>query len=481
MFDVYGTLATWSPDRTVIQSRAAAQFGVNITREAIDAGYAVADTHMAQVTAERPLQSMNDDEKAEFFARFEQMVLDGAGVHVDLELAGRIWDVVTSQNYDLALFDDVLDNLRNLRLQGYKLGIISNMNVSGEELATHLGMMDYIDFAVTSDEVGSTKPSPEIFLEALRRAGDMRPEDAVMIGDQPSTDMAGASASGISGILLDRYHLHQSYTDHPRVTSMDELNEMMASVRNDSQSGRPSGMSGRDGRTSVGMNKTQRLQQWYDENPAADTVLYGEYMHVGANQTILRTGLHDVELSPDSVVLDMACAVGGNGRWLASLYGCRVYGNDINERAIAVANELAEIEGIADLCHFFTADVSAVGLKDASCDLVVSTDVYNMAEVARVLRPGGRFLLSALFKPVSQTAEQMVEDMSQEWGLHLEMRRDITELAQTFHHAKEAEARMLQRSGVITGKQYVQVLNEIINPNRRGGHHLLVRWQKPEK
>ena len=222
------------------------------------------------------------------------------------------------------------------------------------------------------------------------------------------------------------------------------------------------------------MNKTQRLQQWYDERPAADSVLYGEHMHVGANQTILRVGLHGIPLDADTVALDMACAVGGNGRWLASLYGCRVYGNDIDRDAIDVANELADIEDIGDRCTFFAAPVENTGLESASCDLVVSTDVYDMGEVRRVLKPGGRFLLSSLYRH----DDPLPDDLADKWDLELETRRDVTQLAHTFHHAKEAEAQLLHRAGIIDNRQLVTVLNDIIKPGSRGGHHILARWRK---
>ena len=222
------------------------------------------------------------------------------------------------------------------------------------------------------------------------------------------------------------------------------------------------------------MNKTQRLQQWYDERPAADSVLYGEHMHVGANQTILRVGLHGISLDASTVALDMACAVGGNGRWLASLYGCRVYGNDIDRAAVDVANELAEIEGISDRCAFVVAPVDGTGLESDSCDLVVSTDVYDMGEVKRVLKPGGRFLLSALYRHDDPSPD----DLAARWELELETRRDVTQLAHTFHHAKEAEAQLLHRAGIIDNRQLVTVLNDIIKPGSRGGHHILARWRK---
>ena len=46
LFDVYGTLATWYPDRFVLHQRAASKFGIEVTQEGIDAGYAVAEAYM---------------------------------------------------------------------------------------------------------------------------------------------------------------------------------------------------------------------------------------------------------------------------------------------------------------------------------------------------------------------------------------------------------------------------------------------------
>ena len=220
------------------------------------------------------------------------------------------------------------------------------------------------------------------------------------------------------------------------------------------------------------MNKTQRLQRWYDDNETADSLLFGEFMHLGANQTILTVGLHGVEPDQDSVILDLACAVGGNARWLASLFNCTVFGNDIDQDAIATANDLASIEGVADRCNFIVAPVENTGLEDSSIDLVVSTDIYDIEEVVRVLKPGGRFLLSALFRLGAETPDEIAATH----GLEVELRRDITELAQTFLHSKEEEALLLQKSNIITDRQLITVINNALR--RRGGHHMLVRWRK---
>lgn len=223
------------------------------------------------------------------------------------------------------------------------------------------------------------------------------------------------------------------------------------------------------------LNKTQRLQQWFEAHPRWDNASYGEFMHVGANQTIFRIVLQDLEIGPGTVVLDTACAVGGNARWLASLYGCRVYGNDIDTDAIAVANDLAEIEEIADLCTFVEAPVDALPFEDGKFDVVISTDVFDIAEVKRVLKSGGHFVVSTLVEDQDATFKSLADD----WGLVQESGQDVTSLAFAFHRAKESEAQLLLQAGMIPARSLVDIMNENISPYTRGARHFLMRLRKP--
>jgi FMN phosphatase YigB (HAD superfamily) len=50
-----------------------------------------------------------------------------------------------------------------------------------------------------SDEVGVTKPRPEMFLTALRALGS-KPGDAAHVGDLRLTDIAGARALGMRAV-----------------------------------------------------------------------------------------------------------------------------------------------------------------------------------------------------------------------------------------------------------------------------------------
>ncbi|QZT36353.1 YjjG family noncanonical pyrimidine nucleotidase [Halosquirtibacter xylanolyticus] len=59
----------------------------------------------------------------------------------------------------------------------------------------------FVDHVVTSEEVGSPKPSPKIFQHALSCA-NTRKADAIMIGDSLEADVKGALAMGIPTIYF---------------------------------------------------------------------------------------------------------------------------------------------------------------------------------------------------------------------------------------------------------------------------------------
>lgn len=221
-------------------------------------------------------------------------------------------------------------------------------------------------------------------------------------------------------------------------------------------------------------NKTQRLQQWFDERPRWDHASYGEFMHIGANQTIFRIALQEQQIDAGTMVLDTACAVGGNARWMASLYGCQVYGNDIDEEALTVARDLSEIENISELCTFVKAKVEDLPFDDEMFDMVVTTDVFDPPEVRRVLKLGGSFIAISLFEDPKVSPLQL----SEEWGLELEVSLDVTDLAFAFNRAKETEARLLHESDMIGARELIEIMNESIAPYTRGGRHYIMRLRK---
>ena len=65
----------------------------------------------------------------------------------------------------------------------------------------HSGLAKYFTHTLISEEVGINKPQPGIFEIALQRNG-ITADEAVMVGDSYSSDIAGAKAAGIDQIWI---------------------------------------------------------------------------------------------------------------------------------------------------------------------------------------------------------------------------------------------------------------------------------------
>ena len=221
-FDMYGTLAGFSPSRYEIQSRACADFGIQVTPEGILKGYAAADAYMSEENAVRPMRLRDAAGRDQLLAEYQRRVLEGSGVTVTAQRALEIFRRVRQMPYSLAPFDDVAPVLEQLKARGLTLGLISNIDREGSELAESLGLTPYLDFTVTSSEANAEKPHPAIFRVALGKAG-AEPEEAMHVGDQPTSDVEGALGAGISPVLVDRDGNHVGFDRCPRIESLLEL------------------------------------------------------------------------------------------------------------------------------------------------------------------------------------------------------------------------------------------------------------------
>jgi HAD superfamily hydrolase (TIGR01509 family) len=94
--------------------------------------------------------------------------------------------------------------LQALRKRGWAVVVVTNNLVSEQRLKlARIGLTDVVDHLVTSEEVGVSKPQPEIFHHALAAAGAAS-SDAVMLGDAWGADVEGARGVGIRPVWLNR-------------------------------------------------------------------------------------------------------------------------------------------------------------------------------------------------------------------------------------------------------------------------------------
>jgi ubiquinone/menaquinone biosynthesis C-methylase UbiE len=112
----------------------------------------------------------------------------------------------------------------------------------------------------------------------------------------------------------------------------------------------------------------------------------------------LRRALPFLQVRPGQRLLDVACGAGHTGLYFAKL-GMDVTMTDVSTGMLAQARALAEGEGV--VAEFFAAPAEKLPFADGVFDLVTcrvaahhfSCPASFVMESARVLKPGGRFLV----------------------------------------------------------------------------------------
>jgi len=95
--------------------------------------------------------------------------------------------------------------LTALAAAGLQLAVASNAGASDAELMgqalARVGLRRFFAHLWTSKELGASKPAPEFFCEAARRAG-VEPHECVMVGNDYGRDIVGAKAVGMHTVWL---------------------------------------------------------------------------------------------------------------------------------------------------------------------------------------------------------------------------------------------------------------------------------------
>jgi sarcosine/dimethylglycine N-methyltransferase len=128
----------------------------------------------------------------------------------------------------------------------------------------------------------------------------------------------------------------------------------------------------------------------------------------GAAATVRLITLLDAK--PDWRVLDIGSGLGGPARMLNDRSGASVDGLELTPAFIAAAQDFSRRTGQADTVQFHQASTDGIPFADATFDAAwhihTSMHIPDKArfyrEVARVLKPGGRF---AMYDPVAGSGE----------------------------------------------------------------------------
>ncbi len=178
------------------------------------------EARLAAIEDLRQHPELDHDEA--IWVRFTEDIVRGMGGGGSAsigEIAGKIvrrWEEAAQ----FELYDDVLPVLDELRRSGLRLGLISNTSRDLGAFVRHFALE--VDAWLASGSYGKVKPSPLIFRAALELVG-CEPEAALMVGDSPRDDIAGARTVGMRALLLDRAGLYPDALE--RIESLTELPE----------------------------------------------------------------------------------------------------------------------------------------------------------------------------------------------------------------------------------------------------------------
>ena len=134
------------------------------------------------------------------------------------------WDALLERIGAAGPADGAAEVLDALRAHGVRIGVGSDMTADWQfRKLERLGLLDRIDFAVTSEEAGVEKPAPGFFALCLEKAG-CAPGECAFVGDNLRKDALGALAAGMRGFWLQPDPAKRAERpDVPSVASLRDL------------------------------------------------------------------------------------------------------------------------------------------------------------------------------------------------------------------------------------------------------------------
>ncbi|GAB4158038.1 MAG: HAD family hydrolase [Candidatus Dojkabacteria bacterium] len=146
-------------------------------------------------------------------AIYFQQLVETLDIHTDFDLIFKLYDAYYNYVYkNMKLYPYALELIQWLKETDRKIIIVSDGNTHVRiNKINALGISRYVDYLVSSEEVGIEKPSAQPFLVALNKAR-LHPEEVVMLGNKAKNDIYGANRVGIITIHVN---INNSPDDQP--------------------------------------------------------------------------------------------------------------------------------------------------------------------------------------------------------------------------------------------------------------------------
>ena len=129
-------------------------------------------------------------------------------------LAAAVNAYLKEKYLHLKPYPGVVDTLRALKEQGFKLGVVSDgLRLKAWMRLNGAGLDSYFDAVVTYDDTGKRKPAKEPFLLICDQL-EVKPEECLMLGDWPERDVQGGRLAGMKTCLAKYGQLRHATADY---------------------------------------------------------------------------------------------------------------------------------------------------------------------------------------------------------------------------------------------------------------------------
>jgi len=202
LFDFAETIATLSPNRfeqvaEFLQAR-------YITRGLEQIAHAAWETD--EIFIFSSVEIKTEAAKRDFYVEYNKHLLNRLGIE-RRSLPAEMYEFIKSSSKHWRLREYVLKELKVLKSNGKKVGILSNFDPVLEQILTQLGVKEYLDYVWISALVGLEKPDQR-FYDMFLSHFEIEPAKCLYLGDSLVRDYYPAAQAGMHAVLLKNGFTH---------------------------------------------------------------------------------------------------------------------------------------------------------------------------------------------------------------------------------------------------------------------------------